>query len=86
VDSAREDSFFDGLLDCPHFTRPDCWRDRTVPEVLLSGDHARIARWRRAQALHRTRRLRPDLFGARRLDAEDRAALKEFPEEIRKNP
>lgn len=82
ADSVREDSFFDGLLDCPHFTRPDHWRGQSVPEVLLSGDHARIARWRRAQSLHRTRRLRPDLFDARVLDAEDRTALAEFPEEI----
>ena len=82
ADSAIEDSFVDGLLDCPHYTRPDEWRGRRVPEVLLSGDHARIARWRRAQALHRTRRLRPDLFRAYVPDSEDEAALREFPEEF----
>ena len=79
--SAGEDSFATGLLDCPHFTRPDCWRERSVPEVLLSGDHERIARWRRAQALHRTRRLRPDLSAALPLTPHDRAVIEEFPEE-----
>ena len=60
--SAAEDSFAEGLLDCPHYTRPEVWRDRAVPEVLLSGDHARIAEWRREQALERTRKRRPDLL------------------------
>jgi len=82
ADSALQDSFVDGLLDCPHFTRPDQWRDHKVPDVLLSGDHARIARWRRAQALHRTHRIRPDLFETIELGSEDRAVLVEFPEEI----
>jgi tRNA (guanine37-N1)-methyltransferase len=80
--SAIEDSFADGLLDCPHFTRPELWREMAVPEVLLSGDHARIARWRRAQALHRTRRLRPDLMAKFQLSARDRTLLAEFPEEF----
>jgi tRNA (guanine37-N1)-methyltransferase len=80
--SAIEDSFADGLLDCPHFTRPEQWRGQTVPEVLLSGDHARIAQWRRAQALHRTRRLRPDLYTRHELSAADKKALKTFPEEF----
>jgi len=79
--SALEDSFVDGLLDCPHFTRPELWRDQRVPEVLLSGDHARIKRWRRAQSLHQTRRLRPDLYAAHSLSEQDRAVLSEFPEE-----
>ena len=82
ADSALQDSFVDGLLDCPHFTRPDQWRDHKVPDVLLSGDHARIARWRRAQALHRTHKIRPDLFETIELGSEDRAVLVEFPEEI----
>lgn len=82
ADSALQDSFVDGLLDCPHFTRPDQWRGHKVPDVLLSGDHARIARWRRAQALHRTHRIRPDLFETIELGSEDRAVLVEFPEEI----
>jgi tRNA (guanine37-N1)-methyltransferase len=80
--SALEDSFADGLLDCPHFTRPEQWREMAVPEVLLSGDHARIARWRRAQSLHRTRRLRPDLMAKYQLSARDRTLLAEFPEEF----
>jgi len=79
--SAIEDSFRDGLLDCPHYTRPALWRDQPVPQVLLSGDHARIARWRQAQALMRTRRLRPDLWQAYRLGEDDLRALAEFPEE-----
>jgi tRNA (guanine37-N1)-methyltransferase len=62
--SAAQDSFADGLLDCPHYTRPELFEGRAVPEVLLSGDHARIARWRREQALARTRERRPDLAAA----------------------
>lgn len=80
--SAVEDSFVDGLLDCPHFTRPEQWRGSSVPEVLLSGDHARIAMWRRAQALHRTGRLRPDLMASHELSPDDRKALAAFPEEF----
>lgn len=59
--SAQEDSFVEGRLDCPHYTRPEVWRGSQVPEVLLSGDHAKIAEWRREQAEARTRRRRPDL-------------------------
>jgi tRNA (guanine37-N1)-methyltransferase len=80
--SADEDSFAEGLLDCPHYTRPDSWRGMEVPEVLRSGDHGRIAQWRRAQALHRTRRLRPDLMRDHELDEGDKAALEAFPEEF----
>ena len=61
--SAVEDSFVAGLLDCPHYTRPEVWEGEAVPEVLLSGDHARIRRWRAEQALALTRRRRPDLLG-----------------------
>jgi tRNA (guanine37-N1)-methyltransferase len=60
--SAIEDSFVAGLLDCPHYTRPETWEGETVPEVLLSGDHARIRRWRAEQALALTRKRRPDLL------------------------
>jgi tRNA (guanine37-N1)-methyltransferase len=63
--SAEQDSFSDGLLDCPHYTRPERWRGRAVPDVLLSGDHARIERWRRERAIERTRRRRPDLLTGR---------------------
>jgi len=78
--SAEQDSFSDGLLDCPHYTRPESWRGQEVPPVLLSGDHARIERWRRAQAIERTRRRRPDLLAARGLDADDGSAVAEFSE------
>jgi len=61
-DSARDDSFSDGLLEYPHYTRPEVFRDMKVPEILLSGDHGKIAEWRRQQALERTRRHRPDLL------------------------
>ncbi len=61
-DSARQDSFMEGLLDCPHYTRPEVIEGRAVPEVLLSGNHAEIARWRHEQALAATRERRPDLL------------------------
>src|SRR5512145_2002879 len=71
-DSAGEDSFETGLLDWPHYTRPATLRGLTVPEVLLSGDHARIRRWRREQALRSTLERRPDLLADAHLDATDR--------------
>jgi len=74
--SAEEDSFGDeGLLDCPHWTRPETYEGRTVPSVLLSGDHAKIARWRREQALARTRVRRPELLARARLDDADERFL-----------
>jgi tRNA (guanine37-N1)-methyltransferase len=77
--SVEEESFASGLLEYPHYTRPAEFRGWEVPEVLRSGDHARIARWRRAQALVRTAQHRPDLLAARGgLTAEDRAVLEEF--------
>lgn len=78
------ESFGDlGLLEEPQFTRPARFRDWEVPEILRSGDHARIARWRRAQALHRTLLARPDLITARGgISASERALLEEFPESI----
>jgi len=60
--SAQEESFADGLLEYPHYTRPEVFRDMHVPDILLSGDHAKIARWRRERALERTRTWRPDLL------------------------
>ena len=80
-DSAAQDSFAEGLLDCPHYTRPEEIRGRKVPEVLLSGDHARIARWRYKQALGRSFLRRPDLVNKLELDAEQRRLLDEFLEE-----
>ena len=77
--SALEESFGDGLLEYPQYTRPADFRGWEVPEVLRSGDHARVARWRRAQALARTRDRRPDLLAARGgLNAEESALLEEF--------
>ena len=79
--SADDESFADGLLEYPHYTRPADFRGWTVPEVLRSGDHGRIARWRRAQALRRTISRRPDLMAARGgLSAADVALLAEFEE------
>ena len=71
ADSHRQDSFnpvLDGLLDCPHYTRPENWSGRAVPEVLLSGHHVRIERWRREQRLEITARLRPELITQARQD------------------
>ena len=69
ADSHAQDSFnpsLDGLLDCPHYTRPELWRDQAVPEVLLSGHHVHIERWRRDQRLRLTARYRPDLIARAR--------------------
>lgn len=76
--SAKEDSFADGLLDCPHYTRPESYQGRAVPEVLLSGDHGAIARWRRAQSIRRTLDRRPDLLTPEGVVAEDWKLLKEW--------
>ena len=80
-DSAIEDSFNDGLLDCPHYTRPEVIDGRQVPEVLLSGNHAAIKRWRLKQSLGRTWQRRPDLLAGRTLNAEQQVLLDEFIEE-----
>jgi len=61
-ESAVQDSFVEGLLDCPHYTRPEEFEGREVPEVLLSGDHQKIAEWRHKQALQRTKKRRPDIL------------------------
>jgi len=76
--SAANDSFSAGLLDHPHYTRPEVWRDAGVPEVLLSGDHAKIARWRRQQALGQTWLKRPELLDGLELDEDSRALLRDF--------
>ena len=73
--SAREDSFADGLLDCPHYTRPEVYEGMAVPDVLLSGHHEVIRRWRLAQSLRRTRERRPDLLSGRALTKEEAALL-----------
>lgn len=81
ADSAAEDSFVDGLLDCPHYTRPEVYDGRRVPQVLLSGDHARIRRWRLKQALGNTWRRRPDLLATRGMSDEEVRLLEEFRRE-----
>jgi tRNA (guanine37-N1)-methyltransferase len=80
-ESAEADSFADGLLDHPHFTRPAEVGGRAVPEVLLSGDHARIRRWRRKESLRATRERRPDLLERAALSAADQALLREIENE-----
>jgi tRNA (guanine37-N1)-methyltransferase len=77
-DSAGEDSFADGILDWPHYTRPAELRGHGVPDVLLSGDHGQIRRWRRKEALRATRERRPDLLGRASLSAEDERLLREI--------
>ncbi|MEJ2532896.1 MAG: tRNA (guanosine(37)-N1)-methyltransferase TrmD [Halioglobus sp.] len=79
--SAQEDSFADGLLDCPHYTRPEAYRGRQVPEVLLSGNHEEIRRWRLKQALGRTLERRPDLLAGRALTPEEETLLAEYRRE-----
>lgn len=79
--SAQQDSFSDGLLDCPHYTRPETDDWGTVPPVLLGGDHAAIRRWRLKQSLGRTWLRRPDLLAQCVLDEESRALLDEFRRE-----
>ncbi len=80
-ESAVQDSFVHGLLDHPHYTRPEVVAGRPVPEVLLSGDHAQIARWRQKQALGRSYLRRPDLVDKLELSAEQKALLDEFLKE-----
>ena len=81
-----EESFEGGLLEYPQYTRPAEFRGAEVPEVLLSGHHAHIARWRREQRLARTRRRRPDLLAAAELSAEDRAWLDANPLDAKTEP
>ena len=81
AESAAQDSFCAGLLDWPHYTRPEEWNEARVPDVLLSGNHAAIARWRRKQALGRTWDRRPDLVDEESLSREDRQLLEEYRRE-----
>lgn len=83
-DSAKQDSHFAGLLDCPHYTRPERSELGNVPEVLLSGNHAQIERWRLKQSLGRTWSRRPDLLEKLQLTAEQGALLREFKTEVDK--
>jgi len=79
--SAVEESFVAGLLDCPHYTRPEMYEGMKVPDVLLSGNHEAIRRWRLKQALGRTWQRRPELIGARVLSSEEAKLLAEFQRE-----
>lgn len=83
-ESAEQDSFMDGLLDCPHYTRPEDLDGQRVPPVLLSGDHAAIVRWRRREALGRTWLRRPELLALRALDAGEQALLDDFIHQYQK--
>jgi tRNA (guanine37-N1)-methyltransferase len=78
ADSVEGDSFSRGLLDFPHYTRPAEFAGRTVPEVLLSGHHAEVRRWRKREALRRTQARRPDLLASASLDEEEREMLTEL--------
>lgn len=78
ADSAEEDSFTDGLLDCPHYTRPEVYADKRVPEVLLGGNHEHIRRWRLQQSLGRTWERRADLLDSRSLSGEENKLLAEY--------
>ncbi len=79
--SAEQDSFVDGLLDCPHYTRPEMYAGVAVPAVLLSGHHAEIERWRLKQALGRTWLRRPELLQRRGMSAQETKLLEEFKQE-----
>ena len=81
AESASQDSFAGGLLDCPHYTRPEVYEGMAVPPVLLSGNHSDIAKWRLKQALGRTYRRRPDLLAKRSLSAAEATLLEEFKKE-----
>ena len=81
AESAEQESFANGLLDWPHYTRPEVWQGRDVPAVLLSGNHAAIGRWRLKQALGRTWQRRPELLQERELSVEERRLLEEYQAE-----
>ena len=83
-DSAQQDSFVEGLLDCEHYTRPEEYAGRKVPEVLLSGDHGKIRRWRLKRSLGRTWLRRPDLLERLTLNGEQKHLLEEFQREYLK--
>ena len=82
AESASQDSFVNGLLDCPHYTRPEAYDGQTVPPVLLSGNHAEIHRWRLKQALGRTWQRRPDMLNKRVLSVDEQRLLDEYKQEL----
>jgi tRNA (guanine37-N1)-methyltransferase len=79
--SAEQDSFSNGLLDCPHYARPDLYMEMAVPSTLLSGNHEEIRRWRLQQSLQRTQQRRPDLFAKRQLSKEEFQLLGEIEQQ-----
>ncbi len=79
--SAEQDSFVQGLLDCPHYTRPEIYNGESVPEILMSGHHAEIEKWRLKQALGRTAERRPDLLAKRQLTKQEARLLAEYQQE-----
>jgi tRNA (guanine37-N1)-methyltransferase len=81
AESAEQESFATGLLDWPHYTRPEVWEGREVPPVLLGGNHAAIGRWRLKQSLGRTWARRPDLLRQRELSSEECRLLEEYQAE-----
>jgi tRNA (guanine37-N1)-methyltransferase len=83
ADSVRFDSFYSGLLDNPHYTRPEVFLNKRIPDVLLSGHHKKIEQWRRAQSLIRTGQRRPDLLKSVKLSAEDKILLKQLEKEYK---
>ena len=83
ADSAEQDSYTDGLLDCPHYTRPELIEDMPVPDVLKSGNHEAIRRWRLKQSLGRTWLRRPDLLEGRELTKEEQLLLEQFIEALK---
>ena len=84
-ESALQDSFSDGLLDCPHYTRPEAYQGDQVPEVLLNGNHRDISDWREQQSLGRTWQRRPELIERVELDKRQQALLNEYIDEIERN-
>ena len=83
-ESAQQDSFSDGLLDCPHYTRPELYQGDRVPEVLMNGNHRDISDWRQQQALGRTWQRRPDLLKRASLDKHQQALLDEYMSEFQR--
>jgi tRNA (guanine37-N1)-methyltransferase len=83
AESAGQDSFVNGVLDWPHYTRPESFEGLSVPQVLLSGNHAGISRWRAKQALGRTYQRRPELLERAKLSAEQRELLEEYLREVK---
>ena len=81
AESARQDSFADGMLDCPHYTRPETYDGERVPDVLLSGNHAAIRRWRLKQAIGRTWQRRPEMLRGRALSQDEQKLLDEYRQE-----